>query len=55
MNTMGWKISDKDYISWKVAIGQAFKAPQEKFAPGNYGKYKNAGKISLISVAQYGK
>ena len=55
MNTEGWKISDKDFNSWKAAIGKRFKAPQIKYAPGNYKGYKNAGKISLISTAQYGK
>ncbi|MBP7541388.1 MAG: RHS repeat-associated core domain-containing protein [Saprospiraceae bacterium] len=55
MNTQGWRISDEHYVSWKAAVGNKFKAPQEKYATGNYKGYTNKDKISLISTAQYGK
>lgn len=55
MNTQGWRISDEHYASWKAAVGKRFKAPQEKYATGNYKGYTNKDKISLVSTAQYGK
>ncbi|MEY2669968.1 MAG: hypothetical protein RLZZ577_284 [Bacteroidota bacterium] len=55
MNTMGWSISDEHYKSWKKNVGDGFKAPQEKAAPINYGKYTNKGKIRLHSTAVYGE
>lgn len=55
MNTMGWDISDEHYRIWKNNVGAAFKAPQKKAAPDNFGNYKNKGKMKLKSTAVYGK
>ena len=55
MNTNGWTISDEHYASWKAAVGKNFRAPQEKYAPGNYKGYKNENTITLKSTAQYGR
>lgn len=54
MNTMGWKISDSHYSSWKSNVGSGFKSPQEKAAPANFGNYQNKGKMRLNSTAVYG-
>ncbi len=59
MNTMGWSISDADYMSWKSAVENKFgtgkfTVPQNKAAMHNYGDMTNKGKTRLNSTAQYG-
>ena len=59
MNTMGWKMTDDNYQSWKKAINNKFgsgkfNVPQTKEATSNYGGMHNKGKIRLQSTAQYG-
>ena len=55
MNTMGWKISDSHFKTWKTNVGPSFVAPQQKASPANFGNYQNKGLIRLQSTAVYGE
>ncbi len=61
INTMGWRISDDHYESWKKNISNNarfgsnyFKTPKEKYAPDNFGGYRNKDMIRRVSTAQHG-